>query len=260
MNDDRKKPRSPVTDGRSAESVTAEARGLARVITKAGYATRRQAEEMVRSGRVTVDGKRVLEPGFTVTRESVVAIDGHRLVQIVRTYLAFHKPDNVSAAPLLGRRARLITEYLPKDVPGLNPAGRLDVATTGLILVSNDSAWNSTAAGGAGIEKEYLIRFKGEVPDVQVDFLSAGIQVPKHGLVKPESVVIHSRDRLQTVLDVVVLGAKLRPIRTLCSTLRMDVQGVHRIRMGPVLLGDLKPGRYRYLLHDEVEEIRGCGA
>lgn len=236
------------------------ARGLARVITKSGYASRRQAEEMIRSGRVTVDGRRVLEPGWTVTPLSRIAIDGHPVLDVVRTYLAFHKPEQVATAPTAGHRAHLVSEYMPKEVPGLNPAGRMDPATTGLLFLSNDSIWNSTAAGGPGIEKEYEIRFRGHVPDVQVDFLAAGIQVPKAGLVKPESVDILTRNQLQTILTLVLREAKLRQIRVICTTLRMEIQGVHRVRIGPVQIGTLKPGRYRHLSHEQVELIRGTGS
>jgi pseudouridine synthase len=231
-------------------------RGLARTIAKVGYATRRQAEEMVRSGRVTVDGRRELDPGATVTPESMIAIDDHQLIDVIRTYLALHKPEGISVAPVMGRRVRMVAELLPRDAPGLRAAGRLDTTTSGLLLVSNDSAWNAAAAGGDELEKEYLIRVGGPVTDALIDVIGAGVTAPKLGLLKPELVALESREDSATTIRIALRGGKVRQLRSLCTVLRLDLQDVHRVRVGPVLLGGLKPGRYRHLSRDEVEGIR----
>jgi len=231
-------------------------RGLARTIAKVGYATRRQAEEMVRSGRVTVDGRRELDPGATVTPESLIAIDDHQIVDVIRTYLALHKPEGLAVAPVIGHRLRLVAELLPRDAPGLRAAGRLDAATSGLLLVSNDSAWNAAAAGGDELEKEYLIRVGGPVTDALIDVIGAGVTAPKLGLLKPELVALESREESATTIRIALRGGKVRQLRSLCAALRLDLQAVHRVRVGPVLLGGLKPGRYRHLSREEVEGIR----
>lgn len=259
MNQDDKE--RDATADESTESAEAPLRrGLARAIAKSGYASRRQAEEMVRSGRVTVDGRRVLDPGATVKSDSVVAIDGHQLVDVLRTYLALNKPEGVATAPVLGHRLRLVSELLPSDVPGLRAAGRLDTTTTGLLLVSNDSAWNSAAAGGAGLEKEFLIRLGGAVPDALTGVIEAGVQAPKLGLLKPERVDLVQREETFSVIRIALRGGKVRQIRSLCTALRLDLQGVHRIRIGPIQLGTLRPGRFRYLTREEVDAVREAGA
>lgn len=231
-------------------------RGLARTIAKVGYATRRQAEEMVRSGRVTVDGRRELDPGATVTPESLIAIDDHQLIDVIRTYLALHKPEDIAVAPIMGRRIRLVAELLPRDTPGLRAAGRLDATTSGLLLVSNDSAWNADAAGSDELEKEYLIKVAGPVTDALIDVIGAGVTAPKLGLLKPELVALESREDNASTIRIALRGGKVRQLRSLCTVLRLDLQAVHRVRVGPVLLGGLKPGRYRHLSRDEVEGIR----
>jgi len=93
--------------------VSPEQRGLARRIAKAGYATRRQSEEMVRSGRVRVNGRRHLDPYMTVTQDQEIMIDGVPMTEIIRSYYAFYKPDNVSTHPTGGHRTRLLSVFLP---------------------------------------------------------------------------------------------------------------------------------------------------
>ena len=214
-------------------------RGLARTITKAGYATRRQAEELVRAGRVHVDNRRVLDPAVGVGAEQVIRIDGKKIVEVIRTYLAFHKPLNVATSSTVTHRTRLIHEYLPNDIPGLAPAGRLDPSTSGLLLVSNDSAWNAMAASGNGFDKEFLVNIDGEMTDIQISLIAAGVQVPKSGLVKPESINLESADEGSSVVRLVLREGKNRQIRNLFQALRLTVVSIHRLRIGPVAVQDV---------------------
>jgi len=235
---------------------TEDLRGLARTIAKAGYATRRQAEELVRSGRVYVDGRRVLDPGHGVRPDQDVLVDGRPLVEIARTYLAFHKPLHVATSPTAGHRVKLIGQYLPRDIPGLAAAGRLDAQTSGLLLVSNDSEWNAAAASGHGFDKEFLVVVAGDVSELQLGVVRAGVQLPKAGLVKPKSIELLSHGDGACELSLVLPGGKVRQIRSLFSALRLELTSVHRVRIGPVRLDKLAEGRWRPLSKAEVEAIR----
>ncbi len=244
------------TDDRSTSPSGNSLMGLARRIAKSGHATRRQAEEMVRAGRVHVDGKRVLDPYLGVPADAEIRLDGETLQEVARTYLAFHKPPGVTTNPTIGQRGRLVSEFFPRDVPGLQPAGRLDTTTTGLLLISNDHAWNDLAATGHGLEKEFLVRVAGEVSDLQLDLIAAGVTIHKVGKIAPTRVTLEARNSANSVIKIALREGKVRQIRALCQALRLDLKGLHRIRIGPVHLGTLRPGKLRSLSRDEIEAIR----
>ena len=231
-------------------------RGLARTIAKAGWATRVNAEAMVRAGRVRVNGRLERDPQLGVSPNADIRIDGERLVEAPRHYFAWHKPAHVSVGPGERDRRRAAPEGLPPGIPGLRPAGRLDAESTGLVLISNDAAWNANATGGAGLDKEYLVRVVGELNELELGLLTAGMRISRLGLVRPASAGVEEMGEGWTLLRLVMIEGKNRQIRRLFSTLRHDVLALHRIRVGPVSLGDLSPNQVRPLEPLEIERIR----
>jgi len=234
--------------------------GLARRIAKAGYASRRVAEEIVRAGRVQVDGQRILDPYLGVPEDVEIAVDGQVLQEVARVYFAFYKPLGVTTNPTVGQRGRLVSEFLPSDITGLRPAGRLDLGTTGLLLISNDNRWNGLAAAGNGHEKEFLLRVAGEISDLQLDLIASGVQIHKVGTVQPTLVKLEARNVHNSVIKIALREGKVRQLRALCQALRLELKGLHRIRIGPIHLGSLRPGKMRPLTDEEIEAIRrGAG-
>ncbi len=232
------------------------ARGLARMIAKAGYASRRQAEEMVRSGRVEVDRRRVLDPFMPVGPDAAIIIDGQPVVEIIRQYFAFHKPPAVATSTHGGKRTRLITEFFPNDVPSLRCAGRLDASTTGLLLISNDSSWNANAAGGCGFEKEFLVTVSGSVAEAEIGVIAAGMTLPKVGTLHPTLAALEAREEKSSVVRLALNEGKVRQVRHLFTALRHDILAIHRVRIGPVSLGELAEGHLRPLSAIEIAAIR----
>ena len=230
--------------------------GLARIIARAGYGTRPQADTIVRSGRVRVDGVIVREPQTGVAAGAEIRIDGQRLSEVPRRYFAFHKPQHLAIGPGERDKRRATAELFPSGIRGLRPADRLDAETTGLVLLSNDATWNANAAGGAGFDKEYLVRIVGAFTELEFDLLTTGITIPKIGFVKPLTAKIEQVDEAETLLRLVMLDGKIRQIRRLFGTLRHAILVLHRVRIGPVSLGELAPGEVRPLTVGEIETIR----
>ncbi len=230
--------------------------GLARIIARAGYGTRPQAETIVRTGRVRVDGVIVREPQTGVAADAEIRIDGQRISEVPRRYFAFHKPQHLAIGPGERDKRRATAGLFPSGIRGLRPADRLDADTTGLVLLSNDAAWNVNAAGGAGFDKEYLVRIAGVFAELEFDLLMTGITIPKIGFVKPLTAKIEEADDTETLLRLVMPEGKIRQIRRLFSVLRHEILVLHRVRIGPVSLGELAPGEVRPLTVGEIETIR----
>ena len=231
-------------------------RGLARIIAKAGYGTRPQADTIVRTGRVRVDGVIVREPQTGVAPGAEVRIDGQRIIEVPRRYFAFHKPQHLAIGPGERDKRRATAELFPSGIRGLRPADRLDAETTGLVLLSNDATWNANAAGGAGLEKEYQVRIAGTFTELEFDLLTTGITIPKLGFVRPLTARIEQADEAETLLRLVMMEGKNRQIRRLFGTLRHAIITLHRVRIGPVSLGELGPGEVRPLTVGVVETVR----
>ena len=230
--------------------------GLARALQKAGYGTRRRAETLIAQGRVKLDAEICEDPRAMAKPDSVIELDGKPLVVLPRRYFAFHKPPRVVCTAVDGGTRRLVADFLPGDVPGLAPCGRMDGKTTGLLLVSNDPVWNNLLATSPGLEEEYRVQIKGELNDLELDVISTGIQLPNMGLFRPVSMRIVEIMHGRTVLTMVIRKSKPRQIRRLFSTFRHQIILLRRIRIGDVRLGDLPVGTLTELSHREVDSLR----
>ena len=233
--------------------------GLARALQQAGWGTRRQTEHLVGTGRVAVDGEACRDPRRAVGPETVIALDGKPLTVVAFRYFAFHKPARIVCAPSDGPGRRLVAEFLPRDVPGLRAAGRLDGKTTGLLLISNDPTWNADVAGSAHLEQEYRLQLEGELSDLEIGVLTAGVHLPNLGVFRPLSVRIIERMAGRTVLALVVREGKIRQVRRMFSTLRHKITLLRRVRIGEIRLGDLAAGELRALSGTEVGSVRSGG-
>ncbi|MCP4571636.1 MAG: rRNA pseudouridine synthase [bacterium] len=226
--------------------------GLARALQKAGWGTRRRTEILVESGRVAVDGKLVEDPRIPVETSSVIEVDGEVLTKVPFRYYAFHKPFHVVCTGNEASGKRMVEEFLPRDVPGLRPAGRLDSRTTGLLLVSNDPTWNNRAATSGGGDQEFRIQVEGELNELEIGVITAGVHLPNLGLFRPLSVRIIEKMNNRTVIVMTVREGKVRQIRRMFTTLRHKITLLRRIRIGDIRLGDLVAGSLRPLSQREV--------
>lgn len=230
--------------------------GLARALNKAGWGTRRQVEEWIHGGRLTVDDEVVTDPLHPLTTESKVRVPGRDLTPDRRNYYAFHKPPRVICGPGDPGGLKHVGEYFPAWVPGLRAAGRMDGRTTGLMLVSNDPAWNNRIVSVLRPEQEFRVQVEGVLGDLEVSVLSAGIHLPGLGIFRPLSVRVIEKLNQHTVLNIVLREGKVRQIRRMFTTLRHKIILLRRIRVGEIRLGDLPSGGVRPLTEPEIRFIR----
>jgi len=241
-----------------APSPTARRHGVARVLSKLGACSRSQAELAVRAGRVRVDGRMVRDPEFPVDMERQrLVLDGAPVAAAAPVYIALNKPRGivVSAADERGRGT--VYDLLgDANLPWLGPVGRLDKASEGLLLLSNDSVW---AAGitepATHLDKTYHVQVAG-VPGA--DALAAMLAGVRDGveLLRARKITPLRVGEKNAWLEVVLDEGRNRHIRRLLAALGFEVLRLVRVAIGPLALGELPKGRWRHLDPAEVASLR----
>ncbi len=234
--------------------------GLARALHKAGYGTHRQTEKMVREGRVRIGNDVITDPYHMANTGVEIFLDDEILKRLTMRYFALHKPAKVLVGEAEGVARQQVQNYFPEGVPGLAAAGRMDGKTTGLLLISNDNGWNNMITTTDGLEQEYRLQVEGELTDLEVSVMSAGVHLPGLGLFRPQLVRIVEILNQHTVVNITIREGKIRQVRRMMTTLRHKVTLVRRVRIGDVRLSDLSIGSYRELNNPEIESIREINA
>jgi 23S rRNA pseudouridine2605 synthase len=226
---------------------------LATYLAHAGVASRRGAAEIVRSGRVRVDGERELDPARQVAATERVELDGHAVVGAEqRVVYAVNKPAGyVSTARDTHGRPTVLE--LVEDTRRLYPVGRLDADSTGLILLTNDGELaNLLAHPRYEVPKLYRARVAGGPPSAAaLAALRAGVEL-EDGLTAPARVRLRSPD----VLELELREGRKRQVKRMCEAVGHPVLELKRVALGPLRLGSLREGAARVLSDAEVGALR----
>jgi 23S rRNA pseudouridine2605 synthase len=227
-------------------------------LARAGAApSRRKAESLISAGRVSVNGE-TATLGATVSPEDHVFLDGRRItVPQDLTYLALNKPAGylTTLKDELGRNRPTIKDLMP-SLPGLVPVGRLDAATTGLLLLTNDGALaHRIAHPSSQIEKEYEVTVKNPASKKALAALSSGPTL-EDGIMLPPKLTNLRRTPRETIFHLTIHEGRNRIIRRACAAVGLDLVSLKRLRVGPIMLGDLAEGRTRELTEEEIELLR----
>ncbi|HXF57089.1 MAG TPA: pseudouridine synthase [Actinomycetota bacterium] len=228
---------------------------LQKVLAAAGLGSRRQAEELIRAGRVTVDGRAATLGERVDPRSSLVAVDGVPVpVHPELRYYAFNKPRGVTTT-LRDPHARVtLAGFLPPG-PRVFPVGRLDRESEGLLLLTNDGALaHRVQHPRYGVEKEYLVEVEGEVGRPTLAKLLQGVPL-EDGEARATAAAVVQRLPGRTSLRVVMREGRKREVRRMLEALGFPVRRLVRVRVGPVRLGRLRPGELRPLEAKEVAAL-----
>lgn len=251
--------RKPSSSGQGPPSSAQPKEGdrLQKVLSAAGIASRRDAEELILEGRVQVDGEVVRELGTRVDRmRQEIRVDGEPLPRPKLAYFAVHKPVGlVSTMNDPSGRPRVI-DLLPPSLGRLYNVGRLDLGSEGLILVTNDGDLaNRLTHPRHGVEKTYQVEVAGTPAREVLQTLEKGVYLAE-GKAKVKSARIKSRRKQSTLLEIVLTEGRNREIRRLLARMGHKVQRLIRIAVGPVRLGEMPAGAYRRLTPEEVAKLR----
>jgi 23S rRNA pseudouridine2605 synthase len=237
--------------------VTAERDRLQKVLAHAGVSSRRQAEQLISSGRVKVNGEVVTQLGTTVSAGDRVAVDG-KLISRAEAfeYYLLHKPPGVVTTVRDPQRRPTVLQLLRGVTARVYPVGRLDADSEGLLLLTNDGELaHRLTHPRYGVDKEYLVELDRPASNQELARIRQGIESQGERLNA-------RRVRRQGVdgahVSVVLAEGKKREVRRMFEAVGSRVLRLQRTRFGPVRLGDLPPGRYRALTKEEIERLRAA--
>ena len=246
------------------------AHGVARVISKRGYCSRSQAEKLVREGHVILRGKPVRDPESPTYENDEILVDGVPVTASEFVYFAMNKPRGIvtTASDEKGRktvmdlfREQYNKMYPGKPMPHIAPVGRLDAASEGLLLFTNDTQWADVILSGAPAKskdlgstqhlKIYRVQVKGKPSAAELSQMESGFNVPprvfgeSEEFMHAERVILHSEGDKNCWLEITLSEGKNREIRRMLAHLGYEVMRLMRIQFDKYTLGDLKPGEIR---------------
>ncbi len=231
-------------------------RALARILSKLGAASRTTASVWIHAGRVAVNDIVMTDPEFNVPENARITLDGRALLVASKLYFALNKPRGLITSTHDEHNRATVFECLPPELRGqLAPVGRLDKASEGLLLFSNDTAWSARILDPARhLPKRYHVQIN-RLPDAKL------LQTLQHG-------VICDAERLELAavgelrrgdknawLEIMLTSGKNRHIRRMLAACNVDVLRLIRVAIGPIQLGQLSKGQCRALETTELRQL-----
>jgi len=236
------------------------AHGVARVISKRGYCSRSQAEKLVREGHVILRGKPVRDPESPAYENDEILVDGKPITTSEFVYFAMNKPRGIvtTASDEKGRktvmdlfREQFAKMYPGKPMPHIAPIGRLDAASEGLLLFTNDTQWADEQLTSPTHKKIYRVQIKGKPTADELTQMEKGFSVPprvfgeSEEFMHAERAIFHSEGDKNCWLEITLSEGKNREIRRMLAHLGYEVMRLMRIQFDNFTLNDLKPGEIR---------------
>jgi 23S rRNA pseudouridine2605 synthase len=249
-------------EGSEAASESSEPIRVQKILAGAGFASRRGAEELIRQGRVTINGETAAIGDLADPVRDKVALDGERIRAEKLVYWLVNKPEGVVSTVRDPEGRPTVLSLLPRDVGRIYPVGRLDRETSGLLLLTNDGALTQQLLHPSlGNEREYRVMVRGEVTRKTFDRLARGVHL-EEGRTAPARI---GRNRYDpdaniTHFTLIICEGRKRQIRRSLLALGHPVKKLVRVRMGPLRLGKLKRGEARLLREDEIRSLRSHAA
>ena len=236
---------------------------LQKFLSEAGIASRRKSEEFIADGRVTVNGRRAKIGDKVDVRKDVVAVDGEK-VEFDRNrqsiYIMLHKPQGY-VTTMEDEQGRKCVAELVKDVgTRVYPVGRLDMNSEGLLLMTNDGEFaNMMMHPRHNVSKSYRVTVRPDLSDEQAAKLAEGVEIDGR-MTLPAQVRVVTKEPGRVVMVITIKEGRNRQIRKMCEAVGLEVARLKRISVGPLKLGMLQPGKWRYLQLNEIIMLRNAAS
>jgi 23S rRNA pseudouridine2605 synthase len=227
--------------------------GLARALSKHGYCSRSKAFDLIRAGRVTLNDGICRDPEAPVHSErDRIEVDGEEVPAQPKLYLMLNKPRGAVTTASDEKGRQTVYACLDEHLPWVAPVGRLDKASEGLLLLTNDSEWAACVlAPETHLDKTYHVQIGAVANAALIESITKGVRIDDGSLLRAKGVQILRGGAKNTWLKIVLDEGKNRQIRRLLSQLGIIVLRLVRVAIGPVVLGDLPKGASRLLTYTE---------
>ncbi|MDI9205700.1 pseudouridine synthase [Ligilactobacillus saerimneri] len=232
---------------------------LQKVMARAGVASRRESERMIKAGRVQVNGQVVKELGTKVTGADVVLVDGQLIEREQKVYILFYKPRGVISAAKDDKGRKVVTDFF-KDIyqQRLYPVGRLDYDTSGLLLMTNDGDLaNKLMHPRYKVNKTYVAKVAGIPTNDELEKLRHGIIIDGRKTAPAKSKVLSTDMKKQTaIVSLTIHEGRNHQVKKMLQAIGHPVKKLKRETYGFLTLKGLTSGEYRELKHDEIELLK----
>jgi 23S rRNA pseudouridine2605 synthase len=239
--------------------------GLARALSKLGYCSRSQAAELICAGRVQLNGttRRNAETPVHLHRDRI-AVDGRDVLAARKIYLMLNKPRGVVTTASDEKGRDTVYSCLDEALPWVGPVGRLDKASEGLLLLTNDSEWASRLSDpNTHLDKTYHVQVGVLADETLASALVKGVRTGPQEILRAKGGRVLRTGERNAWLEIVLDEGKNRQIRRMLEGLKIEVLRLIRIAVGPLRLGNIAKGEYRSLRTEEKraldQAIRGSG-
>ena len=231
--------------------------GLARALSKLGYCSRSRAAELIAAGRVKLNGTLPHDPQTQVhIGKDRIEIDSQPVEGSSKIYLALNKPRGVVTTAADEKNRETAYAYLPEGSPWIAPVGRLDKASEGLLLLTNDSEWAARiTAPETHLDKTYHVQISAIGDEKMLQSLRNGIRTSDGEFLRLKNVRVLRQGERHSWLEIVLDEGKNRHIRRMLAELKIEVLRLVRVAIGPLTLGDLSKGATRALEQEEKQAL-----
>ena len=232
---------------------------LERAISKLGWASRKEAREMIIQGKVSVNGKVITNPSFRVDiKKDKIAIDGEILKPKRKIYIILNKPKGVVTTRKDELNRKTIYDIVKID-SWVAPAGRLDMESSGFLILTNDNKFADFITNpNSKIPKTYLVKLNRKIKQEDILKLKIGVEITIDGktyTTLPANVKVVKENKKTCWVEIEIIEGKNRQVRRMFEKLGYEVENLVRIKIGNFEDKNLKPGEWRFLKPDELKQI-----
>jgi len=229
---------------------------LNKYIASSGLCSRRKADELIESGAVAVNGKKITELGFSVTPKDKVFVNGKMIHPVKHEYYRFYKPAGYITTTDDEKGRKTIYDLLPENLHHLKPVGRLDKDSTGLIILTNDGDLiNELTHPSAKVPKLYRVSINGKIKQSDIDTMYKGIEIEPSKTAYAQVDVLEI-DEKSTVMEILLYQGLNRQIRKMFEHLGYDVVSLKRIQHATLTLTGLKRGEFKPIKPGQIKDLK----
>lgn len=229
---------------------------LNKYIASAGICSRRAADELIEQGKVSVNGKKTTELGFLIGEKDKVFVDGKLIYPKKHEYYRFYKPAGYITTSDDEKGRKTIYDILPENLRTLNPVGRLDKDSTGLLIMTNDGDLiNELTHPSVKVPKVYVVRINGKINQNQIEQMASGLEIEPSKKAYAEVEVIEISNK-STLMEVVLYQGLNRQIRKMFDYLGFEVISLKRIQHATITLDGLKKGEFKPIKPKQIKELK----